>query len=50
MTVCVAVLGPPQPVAVTVIVEVPVHIDVKVTAPLVVLMVFPADKLGASRL
>ena len=50
VTVCVAVLGPPQPVAVAVIIEVPVQPTTKVTAPLVVLIVLPPVKLAASRL
>ena len=47
---CVLVLGPLQPVAVAVIVELPVQVPKKVTAPVVELIVFPNNKLLASRL
>ena len=48
VTVCVAVFGPLQPVAVAVIVEVPLQVAVKLTSPVAVFMVFPANILVAS--
>src|SRR5688572_10928041 len=49
-TVCVAVFVPSQPVALTVITEVPLHAAVYVTAPVEALIVLPAARLVASRL
>jgi hypothetical protein len=49
VTVCVAVKGPLHPVAVAVIVEVPLQPAMKETAPLDVLIEFPADVLVPSK-
>ena len=43
-------VGPPQPVAIAVMVVVPPQPAAQVTAPVTALMVFPAAKLAASRL
>ena len=46
VTVCVAVVGPLQPVAVAVIVEVPIHVATYVTAPVAALIVLPPEGLS----
>jgi hypothetical protein len=48
-TVCEAVSGPLQPLAEAVITEMPYHSDMKLTAPVDVLIVFPAAMEAASR-
>ena len=50
VTVWVAVFGPPQPAALVVIVEVPLHPVEYVTIPVLALMILPAAMLAASRL
>jgi len=50
VTVCVDVCGPLHPVALAVIIEVPVQPATYVTLPMAVLIVFPAARLAASRL
>src|SRR6185503_19282330 len=50
VTVCVADFGPLQPVAVAVIVDVPIHNAANVTVPVAALIVLPPNKLAPSRL
>ena len=49
VTICAAVLGPLQPSALAVIVDVPVHPAAKVTAPVEALIVLPPVILAASK-
>ena len=50
VTVCTADLGPSQPIAVAVIIEVPFHPATYVTAPVPATILFPPVKDAASRL
>ena len=50
VTVCTADLGPPQPVAVAVIIVVPFHPATYVTAPVAATILLPPVKDAASRL
>ena len=50
LTVCDEAAGPLQPEAVAVTTELPLQPFTKVTAPVAVLMVLPADKLAPSKL
>ena len=50
VTVCAEAEGPLQPEAVALTTELPLQPFTKVTAPVAVLMVLPADKLAPSKL